>query len=276
MRRRIEFDREFRRGIAAYNEQVGKWWFDQASNRSHSYAYRCIADFIKDSFPEPPGIIADYACGAGNFLARLHSRFPSSRLIGIDGSGFLLRKARRRQALRGADLIETPLPDFSLAHATSDLVVYTFPNMVASSSDDLERTAGLLSPADLAVARHLAEDEDSESLREQGNPATVCACLLRERLVSLNIRRMLKGSGACVRVEYGNVPREQLPKLEQMRIGFEEGSLDRFVRGGKADQWFRVAASRYCRSRVIEDVEHQSGGARGRKGGYLISVLKPV
>ncbi len=273
---KIGFDREFGRGLEAYNRKVGEWWFHQASNRCHSSAYQRIAKFIGDSFPRPQDVVVDYACGSGNLLARLRVLFPFSRLLGIDGSALLLGLARRRQPLSKVDFIEIALPAFSLPRAVADLVVYTFPNMVSSSADDLERMARLLIPADLAVARHLAADKDFESMREQGDPGSVYAALLRERLISLNIRELLKRNGSCVRVEYGNVPRGQLSRLEQLRIGFEEGSLDQRVRDSEPAQWFRVVASQYSRSRVIEDVEHQSRGGRKRSGGYFISVLRAL
>jgi hypothetical protein len=94
--------------------------------------------------------------------------------------------------------------------------------------------------------------------------------------VSLNIHGLLKQGGLCVRVEYANVPRQELPRLELLRTGFEEGSLDLSVDGKTPDQWFRVLASRYYRSGVMEDVYHQSGDKCNRRGGYFINVLRAL
>ena len=39
-------------------------------------------------------------------------------------------------------------------------------------------------------------------------------------------------------------------------------------------QWFRVLASSYFRSQVLDDVYEQTEDARDRNGGYLITVLR--
>ena len=74
----------------SYNGEAGKWWQERAGNAAHRRAYRTIADFIRDSLPLPPRLILDYACGAGNLIALLVRRFPTSQIIGLDGSSLLL------------------------------------------------------------------------------------------------------------------------------------------------------------------------------------------
>ncbi len=278
---KIAFEHELGRGIITYNEKVGRWWFRQAANSVHSYAYRNIADFIQSSIFRPPALIVDYACGAGNLLSRLHQRYPHSRLMGLDGSSFLLGLARKRlarlrhRARQHVRLVETLLPNLDLPPAAADLVVYVFPNMVpCSSEEDGGRWTRYLSANDRAVAGALARRPDPDSISEGDDPETICTELLRNRLVTLNIRRLLKRNGFCMRVEYGNVRREELPDLELLRIGFEEGSLDHKVSGKLADHWFRVVASRYYRSGVIEDVYHQSEDESDKIGGYFITVLR--
>jgi SAM-dependent methyltransferase len=276
----IAFDHELGRGIVTYNEKVGRWWSSQAENSIHSYAYRNIADFVSAAFSKPPRLILDYACGSGNLLTRLHRRFPDACLIGLDGSSFLLGKALRRlarsgrQALQCVSLRETLLPNFDLPPLAADLVLFVFPNLVpCSGAEDGSRHTGRLSPADLAVAQELSRRVNPEDGKAAEDPTTICATLLRDRLVSLNIRGLLKRGGICMRVEYGNVRREELPKRELLRTGFEEGSLDCEVGGHAADQWFRVVASKYYRSGVMEDVYHQSGDANDKYGGFFITVL---
>src|SRR5512147_212037 len=80
----------------SYNGDVGRWWLARSLDGSHRRAYRNIAGFIRDSFFREPGIIVDYACGSGDLLALLSLRFQSSKLMGLDGSSFLLGLARRR------------------------------------------------------------------------------------------------------------------------------------------------------------------------------------
>lgn len=279
----IAFDYELSRGIAAYNEEVGHWWSNQAADSIHGYAYRNIADFICSSLADPPGLIVDYACGPGNLLSRFHRRFPFSRLMGLDGSSFLLGLARRRMAqlgqcaLRQVRLVETLLPNFELPSAVADLVVFVFPNMVpCSAQDDGLRCAHRLRAVDTAVARELACCPDPDNPAVGDDPQTVYSTLLRGRLVSLNIRRLLKRGGLCMRVEYGHVRREELSQMELLRTAFEEGSLDQETNGKVPEQWFRVLASRFFRSGVMQDVYHQSQDESDRTGGYFITVLRAL
>jgi hypothetical protein len=203
--------------------------------------------------------------------------------MGLDGSSYLLGLARNRMAReslseqRRVNLIETLLPDFALPRAVADLVVFVFPNMIpCSGDDDGTLSAHHLNPADLVLARELAHLHDPESCRDQQDPHTLYTTMILDRLVSLNMRRLLKPGGTCMRVEYGNVPREQLPRIELLRTAFEEGALDHGTNGYVADQWFRVLASRYYRSGVMEDVYHQSGDDGDRIGGYFITVLSAI
>jgi SAM-dependent methyltransferase len=280
---KIAFDRELSRGLVAYNEEVGYWWSHQTANSFHRYAHRNIAGFIHSSFSMHPGLIVDYACGAGNLLFRLHRHFPDSEIVGYDGSSLLLAMARgrlsrqRKTARQRIKFVETPLPNFELSRAIADLALFVFPNMVPCTAEEEEsRWMYRLNPEDRRMAKVLAERYDSESARAEDDPKTICASLLRDRLISLNMRHLLKRNGMCIRVEYANVPRGQLTELELLRTGFEEGSLDQRVGGKVLDPWFRVVASRYHRSGVMEDVYHQSSDKNHKTGGYFITVLRAL
>lgn len=275
---RIAFDRELARGIEAYEDVLGRWWFAQSSNAAHRRAYRRVADYIAASFQDSPGVIVDYACGAGNLLYRLATRCPHSRLIGLDGSSYLLALARRRlarlgeRALARIFFVRTVLPKFDL-RISANLVLFTFPNMVPGSPTAPHgQVESRLAPEDLETARALA------SLgRTDAEPQTSAYCgLLRGRLVSLNLRGLLRRGGHCVRAEYASVRRDQMTQAELMRAAFEEGSLDAGVAGSSRKPWFRVLASAYFRSGVMEDVHHQTKDARDRRGGYQITVLCAV
>jgi SAM-dependent methyltransferase len=254
-----------------YNGTVARWWCKRACDRAHARAYRKIADFIRDSYAHEPKLIADYACGAGNLLFLLSSRFPESKLVGMDGSAFLLRLARRHLKMlppacaRRIEFIETPLPNMDIIRSKADLAIFCFPNMVAVSG--AER---YLSKSDRNIARCLSLDEDVDDA-----PA-VQSGLEQGRVISRHLRRILMRGGICVRVEYATIQRHELALSELTLVSFEEGSLDARVDGMTPRLWFRVLASSYVRSRVLEDVYEQTADKRDKNGGYLITVLKAV
>jgi hypothetical protein len=253
----------------SYNRQVGQWWLKRSMNRSHERAYRNIADFIRASYRRDPKVIVDYACGAGNLLSLLSRRFSGSRLIGLDGASLLLNRARQRFAhlpSRCADrisLIETPLPRANLLREKAGLAVFCFPNMMPFSEEALAQEDRLsLSSDDRAIARRLAPE----------NPET----LAWSRAISCNLWHLLSPNGICVRVEYATMNRHELSPDELLQVSFEEGSLDEKVEGRRPMQWFRVLASAFFRSKVLEDVYQQTKDERDRNGGYLITVLRAV
>jgi SAM-dependent methyltransferase len=272
----INFDIELSRGLRAYDDVLGRWWYSRSSNSAHQYAYRNIARYLRASLARSPRLIVDYACGAGNLLSYMGDLFPDSRLVGLDGSPFLLGLARRKLLRhQNVSLIEAALPNMAVLDMRADLLIFSFPNMVPSRGAYNLRTARrFLARSTLAVARGLAYSKDREDRDE--DPESILSSLLLGRLVSLNLRRLLKPGGLCVRIEYGIVRRHELPEPELMRIAFEEGSLDLPVGGIQSEQWFRILASSYFRSRTIEDVQQQSGGRRDRRGGYLITVLRAL
>jgi SAM-dependent methyltransferase len=280
--REISFDDELNRGLASYGGVLGQWWSGQAANRAHRYAYANIANFIRDSFATPFEHIVDYACGQGDLLARLAQGFPDARLTGFDGSPLLLEFAARKIArlgqgtVRRTRLVETPLPNFDLPGPAADLVAFSFPNIVPSANGgDFAADERRLSATDRAILRELSQTPGPGESASY-DPAGDYAILVRDRLVSLNIRYMLNPGGICIRVEYTNVAREGLPKLELIRTGMEEGSIRDPVFGKEPACWFQVVASRYFRSAVMEDVYHQSGEECDKTGGYMITVLRAI
>jgi SAM-dependent methyltransferase len=268
----------------SYNGKVARWWLKRATDDAHKRAYKNIAAFIRASSVREPRLIVDYACGAGHLLTALSRRFPDSNLAGLDGSSFLLDLAERRfsrlprDRARRISLIETPLPNLGLLNGCADLAVFCFPNMMPSSEEE-EMSGGTfeLSKGDRWVAEKLSlgtelSGEESDPL----DPAAIQGTLERNRKISCNLRRLLICGGICVRVEYATMQRHEWPSLELQRVCFEEGSLDSEVEGRLCDQWFRVLASAYFRSRVLEDVYQQTGDKRDRNGGYLITVLRAI
>jgi SAM-dependent methyltransferase len=266
-----------------YNGHLGAWWRKRAADPAHIAAYRNIARYLHDSVSRPPRLIIDYACGMGDILIRLAWRFPTSNLLGLDGSRPLLDLAQRRLARKGEGdqrrirLIETVLPNFSLLKSAADLVVYAFPNMQwPHPAKSLKQLEAFLSLTDLAAAGILAEMSDQGSEMEDESAAAIRHRLVLGRLISLNMRSMLRAGGLCVRIEYGRARRKELDPVDLMQVAYEEGSLENMPRGRKPHQWFRVLASSHFRSGVMEDVYQQSRDPGDHGGGYLITVLRAI
>jgi SAM-dependent methyltransferase len=256
-------------GEFPYNGEMAHWWLQRSLEGAHKRAYRSIADFIRASCSQDPRLVIDYACGAGNLLSLLSFRFPHSNLIGLDGSAFLLGMARRRFSRLPADraqrisLSEVPLPNFELRNGRADLAVFCFPNMTPYSAEH--------DPQEAELSRHAGDRMIAESLEPEA-----ARVLEWNRSISHNLRMLLTLGGICVRVEYASVQRHELSPSELMRVSFEEGSLDIDVGGRRPRQWFRLLASTYFRSRVLEDVYQQTGDERDKDGGFLITVLKAI
>jgi SAM-dependent methyltransferase len=266
----------------SYNSKVGDWWLQHSLDSAHRRAYRKIADLIRDSYVRDPAFIVDYACGPGNLLALLSLRFKSSKLVGLDGSSFLLSHARRRFSIlpracsERISLIETQLPDLKLLHGMANLVTYCFPNMVPFLPV-FPRSNSILCKKDSRAARSLSlatyagegRIEERESSANQDG-------LEWGRSISMNLRRLLVRGGICVRVEYATTRRHELAPHELSQVTFEEGSLDASIDGHRPQQWFRFVASVFSQSGVLEDVYEQTGDERDRNGGYLITVLRAI
>jgi SAM-dependent methyltransferase len=274
----IDFDSELSRGFDAYEDKLGDWWLSRARDPAHSRAYRRIAEFLRVSFKHPPRLVVDYGCGSGELLLRLGVSFPKARLVGLDGSDYLLGLARRRLARRGGgsamrtNLLRTPLPFLETPVTAADLALFVFPNLlqiVGTRDRDghLRRWSteqNELAPSELAIARSLSRAIDADAGDSGDGEETTRALLLQARLVSRNLRGLLRRGGHCARVEYGRARRHELSEID-MR-------MDRRL----PPQWFRVLASSYFRSRVIEDVDQQAGNLNGGPGGYLITILQAI
>ncbi len=281
--RKIDFDQELDTGPETYNKALGKWWLNQSSNRIHGYAYRKIAEHISSFFGYPPKRITDYGCGAGHMLTRLYRRFPNSHLTGIDGSSFLLEVAGKRLQYLGrewkkrVELIETELPDFSLPGDKADALLFIFPNIVPPAEPE-EEDDDLHHADDLAVAEYLgqAREPDPEEETVEDDEETLSDSLLTDNIISRNLRGLLEKGGVCVRADYANAPRNDLTELVQQRLAFQEASLAESVNGFRATQLFTLVGSTYCRSKVLDDVYHQTRDKTDKEGGYLISTLVAI
>lgn len=284
---RINFDREFKKGPKAYDRVVGNWWRERSEDGPHALAYRTIARFChRLRLPANPTIV-DYACGHGSLLVRLVRTFPTARLIGIDGSEVNLEiasarlKRLGRSATDRVEFIRTKLPDFGLPRGVADLSIFMFPNIVANDEDQpYYDRHGYKHPADTVVGKALARlrepDPEDETVKDDQDPDLLFDEIMTNRVISRNIRSLTKKGGLCVRVEYANSIREGLTELVQARTGFEEGSLTRRYGGRKSERFFEYLFGDYRRSKVIEDVYHQTRDDDDKVGGYMMGVLRAV
>ena len=281
--REIDFDEELETGAETYNQALGKWWLQQSSDKAHAHAYRMIVQHIQSFLPSPPRRVVDYACGAGHMLRRLYGLYPKSQFLGLDGSVFLLEQAGERlQALEKdwqgrVELIETRLPNFDLPAGRADLCLFIFPNIVPDPEEDVEEEHEFLL-GDLAAAEYLsiAREPDPEEETVEDDPETVYDSLLTDNLIASNLRSLLHKGGFCVRADYSNAARDELTQLVQRRLAFEEGSLGVSVNGHRAKQYFKLVSCFYFRSKVLEDVYHQTRDEDDKEGGYLITTLRAL
>ncbi len=266
-----------------YETIIAHWWQERAGDAPHQYAYKNIAEFLRSSLPREPRLIIDYACGAGHLLSRLSLRFTNSRLIGLDGSANLLELAETRfsrlprQCVERIALVRTSLPNRNLMRGRANLVVFCFPNMMPFSPEQGRAATLLLCQKDREIAGILADIAvPGQNKRGKAEAKDVRHSLEYGRSISLNMRQLLVRGGICVRVEYATTQRHEWSEAEMQRVCFEEGTLDARVDGIKPQIWFRVLASAFFRSRVVEDVYQQTGDERDCKGGYLLTVLRAV
>ena len=276
----IDFDRELGGGREIYNGKVGHWWKGRSCQPVHAYAYRNIADNIAAMAKKKSPVIIDYACGLGDLLIRLVKRFPHSELFGIDGSPFLLNRAKTRVKTTGAGtsdrlkFIQTNLPDFSLPQGIADIVVFNFPHIMASEKDLRyfeRRYKSDARAAEFLAAELERTDPDNTLIDEDFFESS-----LIDRVIGRNIRGLLKKGGVCVRVDYAQSNGVEPTELDLHISGFEDGTDGRPINGAKPEVFFKLIDWNYFRSKVILDVFHQTKDKRYRKGGYYITLLKAV
>jgi SAM-dependent methyltransferase len=281
----IDFDKELTKGAVTYNKQVGQWWKQRSDDSVHDLAYRHIARKVRELVPGNPKAVLDYGCGSGNLLGRLCRQFPTSQIIGIDGSSLMLDIARekiRRVSTKTLDrvtLIESSLPNFELAEEhKADVVIFCFPNICpAPDETPYYDKHGGKNKIDRKVCKMLSvareEDPDMETVTE--NPEDMFTFMMDRKVVTRNLRSFLKKGGSLIRVEYANCRRHELTDLVTARCEFEEASLKQFG-GLQPDRLFKLVSSTYRRSSVIMDVYHQTGDEGDAKGGYHVNLFKAL
>lgn len=272
---KIDFDKTLSTGLGAYNRKVGQWWVDQTRNKAHVAAYKNIANHVVRCAQKDSGFLIDYGCGTGLIMKRLVEALPAWNFLGIDGSKVMLSEAetwaasRRKKRPAAIEFRCTKLPDFSAPAEKADVIVFTFPNIVSVPSG--RRPFETLFPRDWDLARLLAKKQEKGEKAEE-----LFDQLLMSRVVSRNLRTLLRKGGLCVRVDYSQGERHELGRFDQLATLFEEGSLNTKQAHLRPQKFFKLLSSQYYPSAVILDVYEQTKDQDFLEGGYLVSLLEAI
>jgi SAM-dependent methyltransferase len=282
---KVDFEKELRTNFRGYNTTLTRWWNIRACNKSHCIAYRNIANYVTTHVDLIPSLVIDYGCGTGRLLGEIAVRFVDTKFIGIDGSSAMLKTAKTYLKNKAPDLLnrikllKAPLPIRLLLGKRADLVTFTFPHILSNLYDlDLNSFLELLTYSEIENAMILAEDKGMEEVSNEYNDEDpdLLQSLLVNRVISKNLRSLVKRGGYCLRVELANARREEFPEIFQKRFSFQEGSLDKSFADESLQQPFELVRSEYHRSKVMEDAYEQTGDESDRKGGYWISLLRAL
>ena len=281
----VDFEKELRTNFRGYNTTLTRWWNIRACNKSHCIAYRNIANYVTTHIDLIPSLVIDYGCGTGRLLGEIAVRFVDTKFIGIDGSSAMLKTAKAYLKNRAPDLLnrikllKAPLPIRLLLGKRADLVTFTFPHILSNLYDlDLNSFLEHLTYSEIENAVILAEDKGMEEVSNEytEEDPDLLQSLLVNRVISKNLRSLVKRDGYCLRVELANAKREEFPEIFQKRFSFQEGSLDKSLSDQSIQQPFELVRSEYHRSKVMEDAYEQTGDESDRKGGYWISLLRAL
>ena len=282
---KVDFEKELRTNFRGYNTTLTRWWNIRACNKSHCIAYRNIANYVTTHVDLIPSLVIDYGCGTGRLLGEIAVRFVDTKFIGIDGSSAMLKTAKTYLKNKAPDLLnrikllKAPLPIRLLLGKRADLVTFTFPHILSNLYDlDLNSFLEFLTYSEIENAVILAEDKGMEEVSNEYNDEDpdLLQSLLVNRVISKNLRSLVKRGGYCLRVELANARREEFPEIFQKRFSFQEGSLDKSLSDQSLQQPFELVRSEYHRSKVMEDAYEQTGDESDRKGGYWISLLRAL
>jgi SAM-dependent methyltransferase len=282
---KVDFEKELRTNFRGYNTTLTRWWNIRACNKSHCIAYRNIANYVTTHVDLIPSLVIDYGCGTGRLLGEIAVRFVDTKFIGIDGSSAMLKTAKTYLKNKAPDLLnrikllKAPLPIRLLLGKRADLVTFTFPHILSNLYDlDLNSFLEHLTYSEIENAVILAEDKGMEEVSNEytEEDPDLLQSLLVNRVISKNLRSLVKRDGYCLRVELANAKREEFPEIFQKRFSFQEGSLDKSLSDQSIQQPFELVRSEYHRSKVMEDAYEQTGDESDRKGGYWISLLRAL
>ena len=243
----MDFDRELVGGRNTYNKKVGLWWRQRTSDAAHAYAYRNIADRVFSLAKGKSSVIVDYACGFGDLLVRLHSRLPHSELYGIDGSSFMLGMAKERlkrvslKSMERVKMIQAELPDFSLPRQKADIAVFTFPHIV--TPPEVFRTYRRRYKEDAKMTRFLSTAiERTPQDKALVDDDSLYEAMMIDRVISRNLRSLLKKGGICVRVDYAGTQDDEPSDWATQGSEFEDGTLNQAINGMRESKYSNICS----------------------------------
>ena len=273
----IDFTQTLASGLGAYNTNVGQWWVDKTGSAAHAAAYLNIANHVAQCAQGEDGLVIDYGCGTGLLMKRLIELLPAWTVLGIDGSEVMLRGAEtwacatRKGRAASVEFRLATLPDFSVSTPKADIVVFTFPNIVSVASE--RRQFEEIFPHDRDLARLLAMKQE----KDEGDAFdALYDSLFMSRVVSRNLRALLRKGGLCVRVDYSQGARHELGRFDQLSTLFEEGSQSERQSRLKPQKFFTLLSSQYYQSEVILDVYEHTKDKDFLEGGYIVSLLQAI
>ena len=226
----VDFDKELRTNFRGYNTTLTRWWNIRTCNKSHCNAYRNIANYVIARIDPVPSLVIDYGCGTGRLLGALAVRFVETKFIGIDGSSAMLKTAKtylRKEApnlLNRIKLLKAPLPTKLLLGKRADLVTFTFPHILSNLYDlDLNSFLEFLTYSEIENAVILSEGKGVEDVSKENTDEDpdLLQSLLVNRVISKNLRSLVKRGGYCLRVELANARREEFPKYSKGDFHFK-------------------------------------------------------
>jgi ubiquinone/menaquinone biosynthesis C-methylase UbiE len=147
--------------------------------------HRKVLSLIPANFV--PSNILDIGCGTGRLLRRMHARWPSASLAGVDVAEGMVSQARERTEfarIYQAPAEQLPLENASVDLATSTTSFHHWSNQAKGVSEAVRvlRVGGLFILADMNLAAH-------------GNPIS-----------RAQVRGIFKASGLSIRSQKSPVP----------------------------------------------------------------------
>lgn len=259
-----EFEKAFDKGHRSYDTSMGDWWISKSQDGPHRLAYQNIAQYINaflssHKYPRPKTLV-DYGCGTGAILKTLCKTFPKTSIVAIDGSRKMLKQAKsnlsrfqltaefvppekyHQKTNSQLRLVETPLPNFAMPARKADLALFLFPNVNATKAQMTALRKHVKDRGVFGIARLLGRlrQEIPDPVEAETTVEEFADNLLLERIVCMNIHRLLKKGGLWFKVEYSGCTREELTELEKWELLFSECAMNVSVDGKNNPSFFSI------------------------------------